>query len=164
MNRNTKTIMAVLAIIVAMLVLSVIAYYVGTVLAHSFISTGGTKLHEWQHKYYFTVVRNMGIASGLFSLAWLLFSRFLLKVNDAVGAGKRTVWMIFLLLDAVACFIVPYVYHSMYSAFTMSISISILFLFLYPCVGYWFVSIFTTPDAFKYTPIGASVFRQMNRK
>lgn len=164
MSRTMKTIVQALAAIALMALLSVIVYYLGGILAKPLLTAESVGHTDWM-KDYFGLVRMMGIGSALLLLLWFVLARFVLRASDPLGAGKRTVWAVLLFLSAVFSIVAPYVYHAIHHRPETSIMFVVLFLVFYTLVGFWGGSLFVTPDAYKYTPIGGAAVRSpKNRK
>ncbi len=158
MSRTVKTVIGIIGIIVGTLILSVLAYYIGSFLGKSLLTAGGTSYTVWQD-HFFKLVRNIGIISGIISLVWYLLARFVLKVEYAYNVGKRVIWCIIGFIELFICFVVPYVTAFFDNQLKINIAIPLLFVFLYTILGYWLGSILSTPAPFKYTPLGAVVIR-----
>ena len=153
-----KTVISLAGIIVGALLLSILAYYIGSAIAKSFLSAGGVKYSTWQH-HYFSLVVYMGSISGIMALVWYLMARFVIKIEGAFNIGRRTLWSLIGVAEVVLCFAVPYIVAVTDTILKMSISIPVLFILLYALLGYWVGSIFFTPEPFKYTPVGAMMIR-----
>lgn len=158
MNRTTKTIVQALIAIAIMAVASGIVYFVGGQLAKSFIGTEGVTHAAWM-KQYAGLVQIAGIGNGILLLCWLVLARFVFKADDPLGAGKRTPWAVLLGLSALFSIIVEYAYHGAHHDLVTSPLIFVLFLLFYTLAGFWGGSLFVTPDAYKYTPLGGAKFR-----
>lgn len=158
MSRNTKTILEIVLAIAVMAIASLIVYYLGGILAKSFLDAESVKHSEWM-KSYFGLVRGTGIAQFVCLLVWIALARFVLTVHDPFGAGKRAVWAVLFAVSAIISIAAPYIYHGMHSGFVPHMLIVIIFLVFYTLAGYWGGSLFLTPDAYKYTPIGGTAVR-----
>ena len=99
MSRNTKTILEVVLAIAVMAIASLIVYYLGSILAKSFLNAESVKHSEWL-KSYFGLVRGTGIAQFVCLVVWIALARFVLTVHDPFGAGKRAVWAVLLVAMA----------------------------------------------------------------
>ena len=158
MTRTTKTIVQILLAAAIMAVASAIVYFVGSQLAKSFIGTEGVSLKEWTAQYV-GLVKIAGVGNFILLLAWFVLTRFVFKASDPFGAGKRLPWAVLLALSALFSLIVQYPYHGAHHDLVTSPMIAVLFVVLYTLVGYWGGSLFVTPDAYKYTPIGGAAVR-----
>ena len=159
MSRNALTAVQILGIIILTVALSLAAYFLGSVLAKSFLSIGSGVTHGQWLEHYRKLVMTVGGLCGALSLAWFVAARFFLKIDSPLGVGKRTVWAIVGGVTAAVCIILPYVYAGVDHVLKMSPGIPVVFLLLYGIIGYWGGSIFATPAAYKYTPLGASLVR-----
>lgn len=166
MSRTAKTVLSIIGIIVAAAVVSVIVYYIGTVIGKSIVAGAGAKDFSLWKKEYLALMKLMGAASGAALLLWYVCSRFLFRITMAFGEGKRAVWGIIMGVLVALCFAIPYVYAAAsHGKFIMHIVLSLLFVVFYGVIYYWGGSIFVTADAFKYTPVGAMMVRKpKNRK
>ena len=158
MSRTAKTLISIIGIIAGTVILSVLAYYIGSVLGQSILTAGGMNHKDWENKY-FELVIGMGGFSAIIMLAWYFLARFKLKVQQAHNIGQRTLWGIVGLIHLAVCFVYPYAVAGMDARFNINISIPLLFVLLYGIIGYWGGSIISTPAPFKYTPIGAMRIR-----
>jgi hypothetical protein len=165
MSRTAKTMLSIIGIIVAAAVVSVIVYYIGTVLGKSIVAGAGAKDFSVWKKEYLSLVKIMGGVAGIALFFWYLCSRFFFRITMAFGEGKRGVWGIIMFILIALCFVIPYAFASAsHGKFIMHISISLLFAVFYGVIYYWLVSILVTADAFKYTPIGAMAIRRPNNR
>lgn len=160
-TRSTRTIAQIFGLIILTVVLSIIAYYVGSSLGKSLIVGTQITHSEWQ-AYYMKLVAIVGATGGVLSLVWYMLARFGMKIDSPFGVGKRGLWVILGLLTLVECVAIPYVYSTMNSTLKMGISIPAVFVILYVVIGYWGGSVFATPDVYKYTPLGAEMIRASN--
>ena len=111
---------------------------------------------RWLEKF-FTLTRATGLLNGLCALSWFIAARFFFTVDEAQGAGKRIFWAALLAASAAISVGVPHVYAPMLGIKLNGI-IFALFAAIFTGAGYWLLTIFTTPLAFKYTPLGAQLF------
>lgn len=164
MNRTTRTVIRFLAIIIATFVCIALAYFsvsslFGGQLANA---SGGITRQAWEDKYISVVIMT-GTLTGICSLIWFVLSTFVFKVEYAQGVGKRTVWVILAFVALVISIAVPMVY-STYISIHLNLLTIALFVIFFACINYWLTTIFATPLAFKYTPIGAKTFLSHGRK
>jgi len=159
MDRRTRTVAQIFGIIFLTVLLSILAYFIGSMLAKSFVAAGtGIPLAQWQ-THYKKLIYTLGFTAGALSLGWYLLARFGMKVSDPYGVGKRGIWAIFGILTLLACIALPYIYSSMDATLKIGVSIPMVFVVLYAIIGYWGGSIATAPAAYKYTPLGADKIR-----
>ena len=134
MSRTLKTVLSIVGIIVGAMLLSVLAYYIGSALSKSFLGVSGIKHSTWQN-HYFSLVMYMGIISGLISLGWYLLARFVLKVEFAFNIGKRTLWCLIGAAELILCVAVPYIVAGMDPILKMNISIPLIFVCIAGVLG-----------------------------
>lgn len=158
MTRTTKTIVQILLAAAIMAAASIIVYFVGGQLSKSFIGTEGVTHAAWM-KQYAGLVQVAGIGNFVLLLAWFVLARFVFKASDPFGAGKRLPWAVLLGLSALFSIAVQYPYHGVHRDLVTSPVIAVLFVVLYTLAGYWAGSLFVTPDAYKYTPVGGAAVR-----
>lgn len=166
MNRTAKTLITIFGIVAAVSIISVIVYYIGSIIGKSIVSgVVGGNIQKWRLDYL-NLIKIMGTISGAALMAWYICSRFIFRVTVTADAGKRAVWGIIMSVLIVLCFIVPYIYAATsHGKFIMNIVLSLVFVVYYGLIYYWGGSIITTADAFKYTPVGAMMIRKpKNRK
>lgn len=158
MDRNARTAAKIAAIIVATVIVTLLAYYICSALAGHQLATASNQMNysQWQDKF-FSLVIVTGAVTGICSLVWFILARWIFKINMAVGIGKRTIWAILAAVSLIACIIIPRTYSVTLGIKINGLIIALLVVF-FTVVGYWILSIFTTPKAFKYTPVGALLF------
>lgn len=159
MNRRTRTAVQILGIILLTALLSVIAYYIGSALAKSFLPVGQGITHTQWQGHYKKLVYTVGITACALSLAWYFLARFGMKVYGALNVGRRGMWALFGSLTLLVCLATPYIYAGMDATLKINASIPAIFVVLYALIGYWGGSIATAPAAYKYTPLGADKIR-----
>lgn len=164
MDRTTRTVVKFLAIIAATLVCIALAYFLvsnifGGQLANA---SNGITLSAWKEKYL-NVVIMAGALTGVCSLIWFILSNFIFKVEYPYGGGKRTVWATLALIALVISIAVPMFYPARV-AIQLNAPVVAIFAVLFALVNYWLITIFATPLAFKYTPVGAKLFLSPSRK
>lgn len=164
MNSRTEFITHLVMAIMIMLVISVIAYYIGgNFIGDSIIDEAQTeiKLSEWKKDYFF-LVRYMGTIAGFILVLWVVLTHWLLRPSDSTSQGKRWLWISLGIILATLCIILPYgyvVFLKNHFLIGGGMSLQLLFLICYCIVGYWGGSIFVTSNTYKYTPIFADFFR-----
>ena len=175
MNSRTEALAHLVMAIIIMLVLSVVAYYIGgNFIGDSIINktqnavNAGTlelkfkipTLPEWQEQY-FRLVRYMGIIAGFILILWVALTHWLLRPSGSTGQGKRWLWGLFGIMLAALCVAAPYVFMYFFDTKFLidKMSLQLLFFICYCLVGYWGGSIFVTSDTYKYTPIFADFFK-----
>ena len=80
-----------------------------------------------------------------------------MEVDEAAGAGKRIFWAALLMASLAASLGIAHFYAPILGIKINGIIFG-LFAVIFTGVGYWLLTIFTTPLAFKYTPLGAQFF------
>ena len=157
MNRTTRTIVKFFIIVAAAVACTAAAYYLGSLLTGHALATASDNMNysRWLEKY-FMLTWTTGAANGFCALAWFLAARFFLTIDEAAGAGKRIIWAAFLAVSAAVSLGVPHFYAPILGIKLNGIIFG-LFGAIFTGVGYWLLTIFTTPLAFKYTPLGAKV-------
>lgn len=96
------------------------------------------------------------IAALVASLLWYALTQWVFKINNSRDAGKRLIWGLLSLLPIVA--VIPGVFWT--ASAKTGLTLVYLF-FLGDGVGtYWIATLLFSPSAFKYTPLGAQVFRR----
>lgn len=158
MNRTTRTIVKIF-LIAAITVGSIAAtYYLGSNVTGHALATASDNMNysRWLEKF-FTLTRATGLLNGLCALGWFIAARFFFTVDEAPGAGKRIFWAALLFTSAAISLGVPHIYAPMLGIKLNGI-IFATFAAIFTGVGYWLLTIFTTPLAFKYTPLGSKFF------
>ena len=157
-NRNTRTIVKVAGIILVTVICSVAAYYVSSMAVGHQLATASNNMNysRWQSKF-FNLTAAVGGLTGFCSLLWFIMSRFVFKIDSAFSAGRRTFWAILAALSLVGSILIPRFY-SVSLGIRVDGVVMALFVFFFTVLGYWLLSIFTTPKSFKYTPVGAQLF------
>lgn len=155
MNRTTRTIVKIILIAAATVLCVAAAYYLGSnVTGHALASASDNMNYSRWLEKYFTLTQTTGFANGFCALIWFLAARFIFKVDSASNAGKRLIWALICVISLVISLGVPHFY-----APTLGIKLNgiifALFAIIFTGAGYWLLTIFTTPLAFKYTPPGA---------
>lgn len=158
MNRTTRTVVKIFVIVTTTLICAAAAYYLGANVTGHALATASDNMNysRWLEKY-FVLTRATGLANGLCALSWFLAARFFLEVDEVPGAGKRIFWAALLMASLGISLGVPHFYAPLLGIKLNGIIFG-LFAAIFSGVGYWLLTIFTTPLAFKYTPLGAQLF------
>lgn len=161
MTRSTKTIVSVAGIVLGAMIASLVTYYIGESFGQSIVAgaTEKLKLNVWTDAYK-GLVNVMTVLMMLIAFIYYVMLRFVSKVSSPNDGGKRGFWGIFLCLTIVVSLVFPFIFAAINDDFVNSIKISVLFTFVYGIVYFWLGSIFVTPDAYKYSPIGATAVRK----
>lgn len=158
MNRTTRTVVKIILIAAATILCVAAAYYAGSnATGHSLASASDNMNYSRWLEKYFALTRATGVANGLCALSWFLAARFLFQVDDTASAGKRLIWAGICAASLAISLGVPHFYAPMLGIKLNGIIFG-LFAIIFTGVGYWLLTIFTTPRAFKYTPLGAQKF------
>jgi len=154
-NRTTRTVIKIFLIAAATVVCMAAAYYIGSNATGHALATASDNMNysRWLEKY-FALTRATGLLNGICALTWFLAARFFLTVDEAAGAGKRIFWAALLMASLAISLGVPHFYAPILGIKLNGI-IFALFAAIFTGAGYWLLTIFTTPLAFKYTPLGA---------
>lgn len=155
MNRTVRTVVKIILIVAATVVCLAAAYYLGSNIAGHKLATASDNMNysRWLEKY-FVLTRATGLLNGLCALSWFLAARFFLEIDEATSAGKRLIWAALLLASLAVSLGVPHFYAPILGIKLNGIIFG-LFAVIFTGAGYWLLTIFTTPLAFKYTPPGA---------
>ena len=158
MNRTTRTLIKIFLIVAATLAVTAAAYYLGSNVTGHALATASDNMNysRWLERY-FDLTRATGILNGLCALSWFFAARFVFKVEEAPRAGKRLFWAGMLVASLAIALGVPYFYAPILGIKLNGI-IFALNAVIFTGAGYWLLTIFTTPLAFKYTPLGAQFF------
>ena len=158
MNRTTRTVVKIFLIVATTIICAAAAYYLGPNVTGHALATASDNMNysRWLEKY-FVLTRATGLANGLCALSWFLAARFFLEVDEVPGAGKRIFWAALLMASLAISLGVPHFYAPILGIKLNGIIFG-LFAAIFSGVGYWLLTIFTTPLAFKYTPLGAQLF------
>ena len=158
MNRTTRTVVKIFIIAATAAACTAAAYYAGSNATGHALATASDNMNysRWLEKY-FELTRATGLANGLCALSWFLAARFFFEVDEAAGAGKRIIWAGLLMASLAISLGVPHFYAPLLGIKLNGI-IFALFAAVFTGAGYWLLTIFTTPLAFKYTPLGAQLF------
>lgn len=158
MNRKTRTVIKIFLIAAVTVACVALAYYLGSNIAGHKLATASDNMDysRWLEKY-FSLTRATGLANGLCALSWFLAARFFFEVDEAVGAGKRIFWAALLTASLAISLGVAHFYAPILGIKLNGIIFG-LFAAVFSGIGYWLLTIFTTPLAFKYTPLGSQFF------
>lgn len=155
-NNSSKMIMFVVISLAVMAISIGLVYFLGGVVEEHFW-VKGIKVEEWQSLY----LKVVGITGGLVclsSIIWIVRSSLMPSVTVAGHADPRPLWIILFVLSIAESLIVPfgltfagYIPHLHFANIILS-----AFIFM---LGFYFVTVFGTPDKFKFAPLGASALR-----
>ncbi|MBE8955703.1 MAG: hypothetical protein SR2Q5_08640 [Quinella sp. 2Q5] len=165
MNRTTRTVIKIFVIAATAIGCIAAAYYVGSLVTGHALATASDNMNysRWQEKF-FTLTRATGLLNGLCALGWFIAARFAFTVDEVPGAGKRIFWAGICAASAAIALGVPHVYAPMLGIKLNGI-IFALFATIFTGAGFWLVTIFTTPLAFKYTPpLSREVLKLFSRR
>ena len=149
MNRTARTIIKLILIAATTIFCTAAAYYLCSNLTGHSLATASENMNysRWLEKF-FALTR---------ATIWFISARFLFKIDETPGAGKRIFWAAFLFLSIAISVGIPHFYAPILGIKLNGIIFG-LFLAIFSGIGYWLLTIFTTPLAFKYTPLGAQLF------
>ena len=158
MNRKTRTVIKISLIAAVTILCTAAAYYICSNLTGHSLATASENMNysRWLEKF-FVLTQATGLLNGICALIWFISARFLFKIDEAAGAGKRIIWTAFLCLSIAISAGIPHFYAPILGIKLNGIIFG-LFLAICSGIGYWILTIFTTPLAFKYTPLGARLF------
>ena len=161
MNRTTRTVIKIFLIAAITVGCIAAAYYLGSFVAGHRLATASDNMtySRWLEKY-FLLTRTTGLLNGLCALGWFIAARFIFTVDDVSGAGKRIFWAGLLAASVTITLGVAHFYAPMLGIKIDGI-IFALFAAIFTGLGYWLLTIFATPLAFKYTPLGAYALRKI---
>ena len=158
MNRTTRTIVKIFLIAAVTVVCVALAYYLGANITGHKLATASDNMNysRWLEKY-FVLTRAAGLLNGICALSWFLTTRFFFEIDEAIGSGKRIFWAALLMASLAISLGVAHFYAPILGIKLNGIIFG-LFAAIFTGAGYWLLTIFTTPLAFKYTPLGAQFF------
>ncbi len=161
MNRTLRTVIKIFLIAAVTVGAVAATYYLGSNVTGHALATASDNMtySRWQEKF-FTLSRATGLLNGLCAMIWFTATRFFFKVDEVGDAGKRIFWTGLLVLSIAISLSVPHFYAPILGIKLNGI-IFALFAAIFTGLGYWLLTIFTTPLAFKYTPLGAQFFLQL---
>lgn len=160
MSRTIRTGVKIGAIIIVAVACIALAYYIGSGLTGHKLATLSDNMNysRWQDKYY-KVTCLAGAISGASTLGWFMSARYLLKADEATGAGKRLIWLIWFGLSIAGSLAAAHFYSPQLGIRLNGIIYAVYGL-IFSGLGYWLATIATTPTVYKYTPIGARLLRR----
>ena len=160
MNRAMRTLVKIFSIAAVTVGCIAAAYYVGSNLTGHALATASDNMNysRWLEKY-FVLTRATGGLNGICALSWFIAARFFFEVDDVANAGKRIFWTGLLFVSAAISLGLPHFYAPLLGIKLNGI-IFALFAAIFTGGGYWLLTIFASPLAFKYTPLGAQIFRR----
>ncbi len=161
MNRTTRTVIKIFLIAAVTAACAAAAYYIGSNVTGHALATASDNMNysRWQEKF-FALTRATALINGLCALLWFIAARFLFTIDEAKGTGKRIIWAALLMMSLAISLGVPHLYAPMLGIKLNGIIFG-LFAAIFTGLGYWLLTIFTTPLAFKYTPLASRLFRRM---
>ncbi|MBR6888112.1 MAG: hypothetical protein IKN16_06665 [Selenomonadaceae bacterium] len=164
MNRTTRTAVKIFIIAAATVACIALAYYLGANVTGHKLATASDNMNysRWLEKY-FALTRAAGLANGLCALGWFLAARFFFTVDEAADAGKRIFWAALMAASLAISLGVAHFYAPILGIKLNGIIFG-LFAAIFTGAGYWLLTIFTTPLAFKYTPLGAQLILSRTHK
>lgn len=158
MSQSTRTLLELFGIFLGVLIFLTAAYFLSTeIKGPELANASKMTLSAWEEKLI-TVTRIAGVLTLVCSLIWYILARFVFSIENAESAGKRTVWFVLFLIVAIGNYFITS-YYAEGLGIKLSFSVSAIFILCLAVGGYWLTSIFTTPANFKYTPVGAQIFR-----
>lgn len=159
MNRNVRTIVKIGIIVAGTVICGALAYFISSAaFGHSLATASQNMAYtKWQEKFS-TLVIFTGAVTGLCSLAWFILSRWFFKITSSTGGGQRIIWAILAVISLAGSIAVPQIYAAS-AGIKVNALVLAVFVIFFTGIGYWLLSIFTTPAAFKYTPVGARAIR-----
>lgn len=112
-------------------------------------------IEEWLASFRMSALICLGSAL-VASLLWYGLAQWVFKINNPEAAGKRMIWGLLFLLPIGAVIL------GIFSTARAESSLVWVYLFFLidSVLCYWIATILFSPLAFKYTPIGADVFRR----
>ena len=161
MNSTTRTLLELLGILIGALIFTGLAYFICTnVEGHALANASKMPYSQWEEKFISVLKVAFGLTLGC-SLVWYLLAKVIFSVQNAAGSGRRTFWVILLLIVAAGNFAITNYYAASESIrIQLNFAVTAIFILCFAVGGYWLTSIFTTPSKFKYTPIAAQLFRK----
>ena len=159
MNRTARTVIKIVLIVAVTIICTAAAYYLGSNVTGHALATASENMNysRWLEKY-FVLTRATGLINGLCALGWFCAARFLFKIDEAAGAGKRIIWAAFLILSLAISAGIPHFYAPILGIKLNGIIFAV-YAAIFSVIGYWILTIFATPLAFKYTPLGAQLLK-----
>lgn len=158
MSRSSNTGKQILIVAGILLLASILTYFLGELAAKGFLG-GKVTLSKWAEQYQ-KLVMILFVLQAIVYFGWYICAKFIWKVRECDDGNKRGRWYLFWGISGVISLIIPYAVSLTNNVLKMSIIIPIICLIFYTVIGYWVASIFATPAAYKYEPLGAQKFRQ----
>ncbi|MCY4568788.1 MAG: hypothetical protein OXD49_10825 [Candidatus Poribacteria bacterium] len=119
--------------------------------------SGNREKGEWMERFRIWAFICAGSA-GVASLLWYVLAQWSFKINRWEDTtGKRSIWMLLLLLPTV--FIVVSMFRMEHAESSLTWVYLLLFFSLNGLLPYYWATVLFSPSPFKYTPIGAKGFR-----
>ena len=112
-------------------------------------------IEEWLASFRMSALTCIG-AALVASLLWYGLAQWIFKINNPEDAGKRMIWGLLFLLPIGA------VISGIFSTARAESGLVLVYLFFLidSVLCYWIATILFSPSSFKFTPIGAVVFRR----
>lgn len=153
-----RNLVSVAIIIGGTFLCGVVAYFLATELTGSALSkaTDGMAFSRWKEKFLTLVILTGGF-TGICSLAWFVSCLFF-KISSPSGVGRRTIWAVLGAVTLLGSIAIPQIYSAV-TGIKVNAVVTAIFVVEFTLLGYWGVSLFSTPAAFKYTPLGAQLVR-----
>lgn len=163
MSRMTRTILKFGLIILVTFICSALFYYlISSTVGHQLSTASGNMVFErWQEKFS-TLTKLIGGFTGLCSLVWFFMARAGFKLNSPSGVGRRTFWAVIAAASTVGSIAIPMILSSNLGI-KINVVVYIFSIIIFTGIGYWLLSIVTTPKSFKYTPVGAMTLLNRNK-
>ena len=161
MNGTTRTLLELFGIVVGVLIFTALAYFLSTNFeGHALANASKMPYSQWEEKFISILKASLFLTFGC-SLLWYILAKVIFSVQNAAGSGRRTFWVILLLIVAAGNFAITNYYAASESIrIQLNSAVTAIFILCFAVGGYWLTSIFTTPSKFKYTPIAAQLFRR----
>ena len=160
MGRTPRTIVSIVGIILGAMLASLITYYVGESFGTSIVAANSQLDYEDWIDEYKGLVNIMTVLMMIIGALYYLILRFASKITFPDDGGKRMFWAVFFTLTLIISLVFPYIYAVIEDDFINGLKISLLFVVIYGLLYFWLGSLFITPPAYKYSPLGATVVRK----
>lgn len=156
-NNNGNMGLGIVIALFGIAVATILVYFLGcTIEEHFWVK--GIKQADWQ-AIYLKVVGINGILVFLASIGWVIKSHTTPAVTANGQSDPRPFWIVMLMVAIAVSLIVPF--GLTFAGFIPHLHIvNILVSTLIFALVHYFVTVFSTPDKFKYAPLGAGVFRR----
>lgn len=116
---------------------------------------GDITIEAWKASFQISALTCLG-AALVANLLWYCLAQWGFKINDSRDAGKRLIWGLLFLLPIGA--IVSSIFST--AGAEGGLVLVHLFFLIDGVLCYWFATLLFSPSSFKYTPIGARIFRR----